>query len=208
MPRSRLLIHVFALSLAVLFGPTTRAMSVVPPTADQLVAAADTIVRGVVTEVRTEEFDSPQGRGIRTLVTLKVERALKGTPGDTITLSLLGGKFGRRTLRIVGMPEFHVGARQLVFISGNGTSVCPLVSGGHGRYHVQQDAATGRTYVARDNGLPLESADEISVPLDAATAALSRLKSPARALALDEFESKITALRDQLPQATPQLHQP
>ncbi len=192
MPRSLLPLRALAALLALALALPLRALSVLPPTAEQLVATADTIVRGVVTDVRTEEFDSPQGRGIRTLVTLRVERALKGAAGDTVTLSLLGGKAGRRTLRVVGMPVFQVGDRQIVFFAANGSTICPLIAGGHGRYHVRRDAAAGRDYIARDNGVPLESTDEISVPLAAAPpVALARLKPAAAALSLAAFEEKI-----------------
>jgi hypothetical protein len=197
MSRFRHLLRALAFAASLLLVLPVHALSVLPPTTDELVASADTIVRGVVTDIRTEEFDSPQGRGIRTLVTLRVERTLKGRTGETLTLSLLGGKVGRRTLRVIGMPEFQIGAREVVFVSGNGTTMCPLVSAGHGRYHVRHDAATQRTYIARDNGVPLESTEDISFPLGAGAAALARIKSPARALALDDFESKIAAVINQ-----------
>jgi len=175
-----------ALTLASVAG----AMSVIPPTFDELVAEADTAVRGVVTDIHAVTFESPEGQGIKTLVTLRVEKVLKGTPGETVTLELLGGKVGKRNLRVAGMPEFHVGDRQIVFFAGNGSTVCPLISAGHGRYHVKHDAATDRDYIARDNGAPLESTEEISLPLADASA---RLKSPARALAPADFESRVAA---------------
>ena len=74
-----------------LLTPAAHALSVIAPTFPQLVAASDTIARGTVTAIRSEEFDSPQGRGVRTLVTLHLERTLKGTPAETVTLTLLGG---------------------------------------------------------------------------------------------------------------------
>jgi len=176
--------------------PEARAMSVVAPTFEELVGLSDVIVRGVVTDVRAEEFDSPQGRGVHTLVTLQVERALKGSPGETVTLSLLGGKAGRRTLRVVGMPEFHVGDREIVFFARNGEVICPLIAAGHGRYHVRHDAATNRDFIARDNGTPLVSTDEIIAPLEnaaAAAPAIAATHTPANALAPAAFESQIAA---------------
>lgn len=180
-----------AVLAAFIFAAGVTAMSVVPPTFPELVAEAETIVRGTVTEVRTEEFDSPQGRGVRTLVTLQVERTLKGTPGATLTLSVLGGTVGRRTLGIAGMPQFQVGQREIVFVAENGRVFCPLIGIGHGRYHLRADAATGREYVARDNGVPLASTDEVVMPL-ANSAPLARLKSPASGLAPAAFEASIS----------------
>jgi hypothetical protein len=190
MPRPRLPFRLLAAAAGLICAlPVARAMSVLPPASlDELVASADSVVRGVVTDIRPEEFDSPQGRGVRTLVTLRVERALKGTPGETVTLTLLGGKVGRHTLRISGMPQFNIGDREIVFVAQNGTALCPLVSAGHGRYHVRTDAATGREFITRDNGVPLASLAEISAPLEAAAASTA---TPARALALADFEGRI-----------------
>lgn len=182
-----------ALALAVLSivaTPLARATSVIPPTFAELVAEAETVVRGVVTEVHAEEFDSPQGKGVRTLVTLRVERALKGTPGESVTLRILGGTVGKRTLKVVGLPQFQVGQRQIVFFANNGRVICPLIGAGHGRYHVMTDAATHREYVTRDNQVPLTSTDEIPLPLEG-TAVAARVKSSADALTLTAFETQV-----------------
>lgn len=187
--RSSLLACLAAAALVLV--PAARAMSVIPPTFTELVTEADTVVRGVVTQVRSEEFDSPQGRGVHTFVTLRVEHALKGTPGDTVTIRFLGGTVGKRTLKIAGIPQFEVGQRQIVFFARNGRVLCPLIAAGHGRYHVKTDAVTHRDYVTRDNDSPLTSTDEISLPLEGPAVA-SRLKSPADALSLTAFESRIT----------------
>jgi hypothetical protein len=198
MPRSALPLLVspsrFLSFVCLLFvlSPASRATSVIAPTFAELVAASDTIVRGTVTAIRSEEFDSSQGRGIRTLVTLRVERALKGTPADTVTLSFLGGTVGKRTLRVVGLPMFTVGQRQLVFCARNGEVMCPVVAAGHGRYHVLTDPATQRDYVARDNLTRLSSTDEVALPLSGPAAAVAaRLTSPADALSLAAFENLI-----------------
>lgn len=170
--------------------PFARATSVIAPTFAELVAEAETVVRGVVTEIHAEEFDSPQGKGVRTLVTLRVERALKGAPGETVTLSILGGTVGKRTLKVVGLPQFQLGQRQIVFFANNGRVICPLIGAGYGRYHVKTDAATQRDYVVRDNQVPLTSTDEITLPLET-TAVTARVKSSADALTLTAFESQV-----------------
>lgn len=188
----------FSLSLLLAFftflPPTARATSVIAPTFAELVAESDTIIRGTVTAVRSEEFASAQGRGVHTFVTLQVERTLKGAPAATVTLRLLGGTVGKRNLRVVGLPTFTVGQRQLVFFANNGNTMCPLIASGHGRYHVVTDTATQRDYVTRDNHVPLTSTDEISLPLatSAVATTLSRLASPADALSLAAFETQIT----------------
>lgn len=186
-----------ALLAALLISAATgSAMMVAPPTFPELVERAEAIVRATVTEVRAEEFDSPQGRGIRTLVTLRVDRTLKGATSGTVTLTLLGGTAGGRTLRIAGMPQFHVDDRQILFITGNGRVLCPLVGITHGRYHVRADPATGRDYVARDNGVPLTSEDEVVLPL-AAGGVVMRMHSAAEALTPADFEARIAAVLSQ-----------
>lgn len=166
-----------------------HAMSVIAPSFNALVGDADTIVQGVVTDVHAETFDSPQGQGIRTLVTLKVERTLKGSAGPTITLSLLGGTVGHRTLTVVGMPQFNVGDREIVFVADNGRTICPLVAAGHGRFFIRHDPATGRDYVTRNNGVPLASTAEVNQPLSVS----GPPPSPAGALSPEDFEARIAA---------------
>ena len=186
------------LALALLLAPAAHALSVIAPTFPQLVAASDTIARGTVTAIRSEEFDSPQGRGVRTLVTFRLERTLKGAPAETATLTFLGGTVGQRTLRVVGLPTFTIGQRQIIFFANNGTVLCPLVAAGHGRYHVLTDPATQRDYVTRDNLAPLSSTAEIALPLatPAVATLTARLTSPADALTLAAFETQITAALD------------
>lgn len=182
----------FLAATALVLATTAHAMSVVPPTFPELVSEAETVVRGMVTEVRSEEFDSPQGRGVHTFVTFRVERTLKGAASDTVTVRFLGGTVGKRTLRIPGIPQFELGQREIVFFARNGRVLCPLIGAGHGRYHVKTDAVTHRDYVTRDNQVPLTSTEEIPLPLEGpAIAALS--KSPADALSLSAFEAQVSS---------------
>lgn len=148
---------------ALLLGAgTAPAMTVIAPTFDELVNSSDVVLRGVVSQIRTITVPTPEGEAIRTLVTLRVERALKGAPESEVTLSFLGGKVGRRTLRIVGMPTFTVGERQVLFVSGNGRVICPLYAAGHGRYFVRQDPATGQEYITRNDHAPLAAVEEVA----------------------------------------------
>lgn len=171
---------------------SAHAMSVVPPSFDELVAVADNVVRGEVTSVRSAYVDRPSGRVIRTFVTIHVERTLKGpaAPTDTLVLSFLGGTVGSDSLGVSGMPAFHAGDREIVFVGANGRTFCPLVAAGHGRYHLLHDAATDRDFVARDNLTPLESTADIVLPLETAAPG-NRLKSAARALSPGDFETRI-----------------
>lgn len=195
--RSTLLLFTVLLAGAV---PATRATSVVPPSFSELVAEAEAIYRGRVTGVATRRARAPDGTAIlRTYVTLAVDRTLKGAERSAITLDFLGGSLDDESLVVTGMPRFALGATEYVFVQRNGIQYCPLVALGHGRYRLLRDDATGREYVARDNGIPLTDPAEVVVPLHAgaglpgpvraaqAAAALARALTPAA------FESAVLA---------------
>ena len=179
--------------LCLLAAPTARALSVIPPTFAELVAESESIVRAEVTALRSAHDDDSPGRPIRTYVTLEVVRTLKGvTPAaDTLTLVFLGGTVGPDTLSIPGMPAFSLGDREILFVARNGKTFCPLIAAGHGRYRILRDAATQRDYVARENRTPLEDPEEVVLPLTGSDV-VARLKSPARALSPEDFETRIS----------------
>jgi hypothetical protein len=195
LPLSRspfLRLPLFSLLLCLFTTPAARALSVIPPTFAELVAESESIVRGEVTAIRSAYDDSSPGRPIRTYVTFRVARTLKGPApaGDSVTLIFLGGTVGADSLSVPGMPTFKLGDREIVFVARNGKTYCPLIAAGHGRYRILRDAATQRDYVARENRTPLEDPAEVVLPL-VASEVVARLKSPARALSPEEFEARI-----------------
>ena len=183
----------FLSCLLLLATPAARALSVIPPTFAELVAESESIVRGEVTALRSAYDDASPGRPIRTYVTFQVVRTLKGPSpaGDSVTLVFLGGTVGTDTLSIPGMPTFSLGDREIVFVARNGKTYCPLIAAGHGRYRILRDAATQRDYVARENRTPLEDPEEVILPLTGSDV-VARLKSPARALSPEDFETRIS----------------
>jgi hypothetical protein len=187
--RSRRFLPILLVLLALL--PSARATSVVAPSFSELVSEAQVIVRAKVREVRCAWVDSPQGRVIRTYVTLDVLKRLKGEATDELTLQFLGGEIDGESMRVSGMPRFVVGRTEVVFVSGNGRRFCPLVAMMHGRYRVQSDAANHREYIARDDGVPLESEHDVQLP-QGGNGVANRLKSVAAALTPEGFEQKIT----------------
>jgi hypothetical protein len=185
-----------ALAAALLLLSATaplRATTVIAPTFNELVAESELIARVEVTAVRPAWVESPQGRVIKTFVTFRVLRALKGTPVAELTLPFLGGELDGETMRVSGMPRFTVGQTDIVFISDTrGVRFSPLVGLMHGRYRVRTDPATARDYMTRDDGAPLESEADVQLP-QAANSPANRLKSVARALTPADFESRISA---------------
>lgn len=198
----KILRRALASSAFLLCAALARATSILPPTFPDLVTEADTIVRGTVTDVHCVAVETSRGQAIHTLVTLRVERAIKGAPGETLTLTILGGTVGKRTLAIDGLPQFRVGERTLVFLANNGRTMCPVIGARHGRFNIEHDAGTGRDYVTRDNGRPLISLDDVALPF--APAALNRTVTTANAVALGAFEASIaSALQNRAPVARP-----
>lgn len=175
------------LALTLLLVSGAHATSVLAPTFAELVAEADCVVRGTVTAVEVRSVATPRGPAVRTFVTLAVEECAKGTAPQQLTLTLAGGKLGPKSTAIAGMPQFQVGDREILFVQGNGRQFCPLVALYHGRYRVRADAATGRDYVARDNGVPLTATSEVSLPLLDPTRIAAFVRTPATALAPTDF---------------------
>ena len=154
------------------------ATTVIPPTFEQLVANAELIFQGTVTDVRSQWEGSGSERHIQSYVTLKVEDQLKGNAGDSYTLSMLGGTVGEETMQVSDAPRFKVGDRDLLFVEHNGTQFIPLVGIMHGHFRLQHDQVTGRDVVAKHDGSPLVDVAELGKDEHAAKTAAGRPLTP------------------------------
>src|ERR1700680_4986869 len=127
--------------------PAVQATTVIPPTFDELVGKAEIIFQGTVTDVRSQWIGEGAQRHIVSYVTFNVEDAMKGTPGVTYTLRMLGGTVDGETMEVSDSPKFAVGDRDIVFVENNGSQLIPLVGIMHGRFHVETEPQTGREIV-------------------------------------------------------------
>lgn len=117
-------------------GTACAATSAFDP--ETVVARADFVFEGVVERVEYA-FSDAQG-GARphlphTFVTYHIERIIRGhASGDTLTLRFIGGR-GERSqfLMVLELPLFDVGDRDVLLVSGNTESGCPLVGCKTGR---------------------------------------------------------------------------
>ncbi|MEO8103398.1 MAG: hypothetical protein ABI790_12790 [Betaproteobacteria bacterium] len=75
--------------------------------------------------------------------------------GLTLTLTMLGGTVGTESLVIAGAPTFNRGSRYLLFVSGNGSVMFPLVGGNQGIFQMRKDEASGVTRVRDHAGRPV-----------------------------------------------------
>lgn len=144
------------------------ATTVVPPEFEALVNESDYIVHARVRAVGAEKRVSERGVKIVTKVELEVIEVVAGTPPAKIVLELLGGRVGDEEMTVGGMPRFEMGDEDVLFVSGNGRSICPLYGMMHGRYSVERDPGTGRKFVTRSNGVPLRSTAQVSARMEGA----------------------------------------
>ena len=129
-----------------------RATTVIPPTFDELVGKAELIFQGSVTNVRSQWVGEGAQRHIASYVTFIVEDALKGKPGTSYTIQMLGGTVDGETMEVSESPKFAVGDRDILFVEHNGQQFVPLVGIMHGRFRIQREAQTGREIVATNEG--------------------------------------------------------
>ncbi len=135
-----------AVVVLVVAASAARATTFVAMSDGTLARAADAIVTGRITHIET--VGGADGR-IETLVTVAVERTMKGAPHDTIVLKQPGGQLGARTLWIAGSPRFEVGQEQLLFLSAHDDGSARVTAFGMGQFQLVPDAKTGTVVAER-----------------------------------------------------------
>src|SRR3977135_78870 len=90
--------YLLVLACLILTALSAGATTVIPPTFDQLVNDAEFIFQGNVTDVRSQWVGEGGQRQIVSYVTFKVDDAIKGSPGQTYTIRMLGGTADGETM--------------------------------------------------------------------------------------------------------------
>lgn len=142
------LMSVLFAALVLLFAPCADAASFKAKSFDDLVAQAQQIFVG--TSIGSNAHYTERGL-IVTDYSFDIIETVKGAtatspgpgPGPFI-VTLLGGKVGDVELAISGAPKFDIGVKYFLFVSGNGSTMFPLVGGHQGIYQVRTDPATGQ----------------------------------------------------------------
>ena len=133
------------MSLAALLVLTpASAMVVVKRDFPELVGRAEQVVVGTASAINEEQ--DAAGAPF-TLVTFSDLTVLKGDVGSTLTLRFYGGHAGDVVVGIPDMPTFTLGERDVLFVAGNGSVVCPLVGVWQGRFYVHFDPTLGADIV-------------------------------------------------------------
>jgi hypothetical protein len=110
-PNNRALALAAALLLS---APATYASMAVAATFDQKVENAASIILGKC--VRQESRFDPTGRWIVTYSTFQVEKTMKGNSMPEVTVVTPGGQVGHLHQSTIGIPSFHQGAENVVFV--------------------------------------------------------------------------------------------
>jgi len=142
------------------------ATTVEAPDIDSLIGQSDYVVRAVVKSATAEWREHAGQRYIGTRVELEIREVIKGAPPSPLVLDLVGGRIGEDELAIQGMPRFQVGDENVLFVHGEKRQMLPLVAMMHGVYPILREARSGEAYVLRSNGLPLYSAQDVSLPMN------------------------------------------
>ena len=153
------------LLLSLLFAPCA-ATTVEAPDVDSLLRQADYVVRAVVKSATPEWREHAGRRFISTRVELEIKEVVKGAPPSPLVINLVGGRIGANELIVEGMPVFHPGDDNVLFVHGEQRRMLPLVALMHGVYPIFRDAQSGQDYVMRSNGRLLYRAEDVSLPMD------------------------------------------
>ena len=162
-------------------GATVGATTLVPADLGELSHDAVAIARGRVVAADARWTDDR--RSIETLVTLEVERYLKGDLGSTVQFLVPGGRLGRFQRVFVGAPNFAADDRVVVFLGASGPTIPHLVGFSQGVYRLVLD---------RDSGWMVTP--PAMWPSTAGTQKVVRGDASRVPLALADFESRVRAL--------------
>lgn len=185
----RLSIVVFA---AVFCGQISAGATTYEPVSfDDLVARADVIFVGEVTDVRPFPLATPAGTIVKTRVIFRVSDPISGTTNILEVLDFFGGEWGDIGMAIEGMPQFAVGDRRVVFASRD-RSINPIVGFTQGLLRISRDGG-GVDRVFTLGGVPLGQPENIGARSLLVPAA------PVAPMRLSEFRDRISRALTEAP---------
>lgn len=177
--------HCLRVGLLLIFAVPAWATTIIRGSFPEIVAEAEIVFEGVVTDVRSKELPD---RVIVTDVTFQVLRSLKGSPSEVVVLTFVGGTVGNQTLEISDMPRFARGDRDIVFAAPGRNGVSPLVRFMQGRFRIIRDERTGLDVVRQFDGTTVGSTAHVAgVPQGAAS------REAGVPMAPSEFASAVSA---------------
>ncbi len=178
---------------ALVLVAAARATTVIPPTFDELVAQAELIFQGTVTDVQSQWVGEGGQRHIVSYVTVQVEDPIKGNPGKSYTIRMVGGTVGDETMEVSDSPKFKKGDRDILFVEHNGTQFIPLVGIMHGRFRVEKDSTTGADVVKSDKGAAVRDLAALGKDEHASAQRNSNAAESGKELGAADFKAAIRA---------------
>ena len=158
------LIRVYGLTTVLLLSAmAATATTIVMPTDEQLVSKAPVIVEGTVLASQAVDRDG----AIRTETTLRVERTIKGSVPETITIAETGGIVDGRITKIFGRPEYTAGERVLVFLRKAANDQYRTVDLFVGKFSERATVNGTKLWYRDDAGADVVMLDAQFQPLDA-----------------------------------------
>ncbi len=168
-------------------------------TFSELTEEADIVILGEVSEVSCK--CSEGSKKIYTYVTIIVEKTIKGPSNDKITVRLLGGKVGGKTMKVFGMPEFKKEEEIYLFLKSDESLYCPVVGWLQGKFNIKKDKNGERVVVNNKGNSPPGFEEEISektkyqeMSLGEVIKQFQRMDKGSENLSLDKFTKGIQIL--------------
>ena len=116
---------------------------------EHLTDISDLIVQAKV--VAVESGWNSSRSGLRTRVTLEVEKVLHGPPDrEKLSIDLPGGYLPEENLRqvIPGIPRFAIGEEAVVFLRNDPDLICPVVGWIQGKFSILTEPGSNRKLVS------------------------------------------------------------
>src|SRR5271156_6813685 len=141
------------LALATLFaGAAARSTTLARMSVAQMTQTAQLVIRARCAE-NSIRWDHGE---IWTFTTFAVEETWKGpfdpSPGQYLTIRLLGGTVGHFTSNVSGVPRFNPGEEVVLFLEPASPQGCySVVSWLQGTFRIREDLPTGQQIAAQDS---------------------------------------------------------
>ncbi|MDQ2825275.1 MAG: hypothetical protein M3R29_07490 [Verrucomicrobiota bacterium] len=180
--------HLSVLAALITALSSVHATTVIPPTFDQLVDQAELIFQGTVTDVRSQWVGEGSQRQIVSYVTFKVEDAIKGSPGESYAIRMLGGTVGDETMGVSDAPKFNLGDKNILFVENNGSQFVPLVGIMHGRFRIERDQS-GQEVVMSNDGEPVKNVARLGKDVAAPSAGATLTPAAFKAAVQSKLQS-------------------
>ncbi len=129
---------------------------------DDLAGTAEVGIVGMVQQV--ESRYTKDGDSIYTAASVSVEKSLKGSPGQFVTVEYEGGEVGDTGLKVSDAPDLEKGEKVVLFLKSKGiedSAAFMVVGNAQGKYSIKDGIASRSGFEtvgglsAGDDALPL-----------------------------------------------------